>query len=226
MTSLLGPGILSAEGQQHRRTRRVIAPAFTEAKLRELYPVFNDKARELNQRLSAHVEDDAKTVDIMKWLTRTTLDVIGLAGFGYEFNALASEQGSTSPLWTTLSETSATIEFFRLSTLEKIVKLLRTRIPLIDQLPTAENRRLARRITVMQSEARKIVRARQEDISNEFKQGKDLLTLLRGFSNFRLTRHGLTECMRTVKANNDEESKLRLSEDELLAQITAFQFAG
>jgi hypothetical protein len=32
--------------------------------------------------------------DMLSWLNRTTLDIIGLAGFGYEFNSLASSEPS------------------------------------------------------------------------------------------------------------------------------------
>jgi len=31
-------------------------------------------------------------IDVLKWLSRTTLDVIGLAGFNYKFNALNAEE--------------------------------------------------------------------------------------------------------------------------------------
>jgi hypothetical protein len=42
------------------------------------------------------------TVDVVPWLTRATLDIIGLAGFGYSFGSLAN-----------LSETNELEEAFK-----------------------------------------------------------------------------------------------------------------
>lgn len=36
------------------------------------------------------------TIDVIEWLSRATLDIIGLAGFSYEFDAIS--QGETNEL--------------------------------------------------------------------------------------------------------------------------------
>ncbi|KZP19241.1 cytochrome P450 [Athelia psychrophila] len=87
-------GLLTVEGETHRRQRKIIAPAFGRRHVRSLAPVFVRKAGELRDRW-AEMADAAPAggrpprVDVLAWLSRATLDVIGLAGFGYEFNALA-----------------------------------------------------------------------------------------------------------------------------------------
>jgi hypothetical protein len=76
-------------------------PSFSTASTRPLTPVFLDKAYELRDKLlevatseDTDTEKDKKkgTVDMLYWLGRATLDVIGLAGFDYTFNNLHSEK--------------------------------------------------------------------------------------------------------------------------------------
>lgn len=86
--------VLTTESDVHARQRRILAPAFTAAHIRTLHPIFWDKAAELLERWT-HLANDRKglclSVDVLPWLSKATLDAIGLAGFGYQFNALAGK---------------------------------------------------------------------------------------------------------------------------------------
>lgn len=61
-------------------------------------------------------------IEVMSWLSRMTLDVIGLAGFNYEFNALSSEPKSNE-----LNNAFSAI--FRAGTSKGIIPVLRNLIP-------------------------------------------------------------------------------------------------
>lgn len=97
-----------------------MAPAFNSAALKEMYPIFVQKAEELRDRWDKIVDPSSAMsyptppstpppgerkrdtsdfpsaknispgtiVDVCDWMNRATLDVIGLAGFGYNFNSL------------------------------------------------------------------------------------------------------------------------------------------
>lgn len=100
---LAGDGVLMAEFHDHRRQRRILNPAFSPAAIRDMIPVFYAKAAELRDRISAVIEEDAKhdasptppkaediipgarKLDMGKYLTELAFDVIGLAGFDYDF---------------------------------------------------------------------------------------------------------------------------------------------
>ncbi|KAG5648394.1 hypothetical protein DXG03_004968 [Asterophora parasitica] len=89
-------GLLTVEGEQHRRQRRILAPAFGKVQIGCLEPVFWDKATKLRdiwlEQANTQEDMDAKCprIDVLSWLARATLDVIGEAGFGYDFDALSS----------------------------------------------------------------------------------------------------------------------------------------
>lgn len=70
-------------------------PAFAHRHIKTLYPIFWSKSVELARTLSSVVSKETAAsgegtavVDIPGWLARTTLDIIGVAGMGQEFNAI------------------------------------------------------------------------------------------------------------------------------------------
>jgi cytochrome P450 len=99
------------EGAEHKSQRRLIGPAFTTQAVKSMTPIFFQKSEELRDRwetlisdaalplskanalseASAASEDPTSVIDISHWLSRATLDVIGLAGFDYPFNSLQNE---------------------------------------------------------------------------------------------------------------------------------------
>ncbi|KAG9003824.1 hypothetical protein FRB93_010840 [Tulasnella sp. JGI-2019a] len=100
LVELLGRGVLVAEGDVHRRQRRIMNPCFGAAQIRELVPIFNTKAFQLRDiwlhQISEHSEESGYEIDVFKGLSQVTLDIIGLAGFNYNFNALV--EGETNEL--------------------------------------------------------------------------------------------------------------------------------
>lgn len=108
MTEILGNGVLIAEGADHRRQRRILNPSFSQAAVRDMMPIFFDKSYELKEKLQAMITDETieasptpakpedkveggRKIDVMRYLGQTTLDVIGIAGFNYDFKSLSSE---------------------------------------------------------------------------------------------------------------------------------------
>ena len=87
--------MLAAEGQVHKRQRRVGTPAFSLQNMRALVPVTFQKGVELRDRWmtliaeaqnkdGVEAKDDKPTgsarLDVCHWISRATFDVIGLAG--------------------------------------------------------------------------------------------------------------------------------------------------
>jgi cytochrome P450 len=74
--------MLAAEGQVHKRQRRVATPAFSIQNLRALVPVVFGKGGELRDRWMGIIGDkkEGARIDVCRWISRATFDVIGLAG--------------------------------------------------------------------------------------------------------------------------------------------------
>lgn len=87
---ILGIGVLLAEGDEHKTQRKHLMPAFAYRHIKDLYPIFWSKSRELAECLKNELEKRApdNTVEIGEWASRASLDIIGVAGLGQNFNAL------------------------------------------------------------------------------------------------------------------------------------------
>ncbi|KIY71740.1 cytochrome P450 [Cylindrobasidium torrendii FP15055 ss-10] len=85
-------GLLTTEGEVHKKQRKILSPAFSPTSLRSLSPIFWDKARQLRD-IWAELSDSPKPqrIDALSYLSRAMLDIIGLAGFGYRFDVLGSD---------------------------------------------------------------------------------------------------------------------------------------
>ncbi|KAI9656700.1 MAG: hypothetical protein M1829_000386 [Trizodia sp. TS-e1964] len=102
LARLLGVGILLAEGDEHKvAQRKHLMPAFAYRHIRDLYPLFWKKSRELAGALTFHIESlssfssdtentkcPSEVIEVSEWASRATLDIIGIAGMGHDFGAI------------------------------------------------------------------------------------------------------------------------------------------
>ncbi|KAH7929280.1 cytochrome P450 [Leucogyrophana mollusca] len=212
---ILGKGVLVVEGPQHRQQRRIMNPGFGPAQIRDLTDVFFEKAIKLRDVwTSSVIQDDAgkpKRVNVMPWLSRMTLDVIGLAGFNYEFNALNVNE--------TPNELSAAFESM-VTTNQAADKLalLQEMFPPFRVIPTERTKKIDRSQKTMGrigqqllSDAKASVIASEggEKVEKSSVQGRDLLSLL----------------VRANMATDIPESQ-RLSDEDVLSQVPTFLVAG
>ncbi|KAK5124989.1 hypothetical protein LTR85_001179 [Meristemomyces frigidus] len=111
---ILGIGILLAEGEEHKIQRKNLMPAFAYRHVKDLYPTFWSKSRELAQCLSTAskatappsektdnadqdpekvvVEHAPGVIEVGNWSSRATLDIIGVSGVGQDFHALQNPE--------------------------------------------------------------------------------------------------------------------------------------
>ncbi|KAI0823081.1 cytochrome P450 [Trametes gibbosa] len=95
MRVLLGPGLLGTKGEQHRRQRKMLNPVFSTKHLREMIPLFYEVIHRTRDAMMVRVRaGDAATgveLDMLSWASRTTLEVLGQAGLGYSFDSLTED---------------------------------------------------------------------------------------------------------------------------------------
>ncbi|KAK6346553.1 hypothetical protein TWF696_006677 [Orbilia brochopaga] len=96
LARLLGNGLLMAEGDEHKRQRKILTPAFHPRHLRSLFPLFWSKSVEMVRLISAEIEKaevENPVIEFNSWSSRCTLDIIGKAAAGVDFNAMVDPTG-------------------------------------------------------------------------------------------------------------------------------------
>ncbi|KAL0954819.1 hypothetical protein HGRIS_003764 [Hohenbuehelia grisea] len=86
-----GLGLLSTEGDHHKRQRKMINPVFSAAHMREMLPIFYEIAHQLQDTLSTKLESAPQEIDMLRWMSRTAVEIIGQSGLGYSFDSLKGD---------------------------------------------------------------------------------------------------------------------------------------
>ncbi|KAJ9265518.1 hypothetical protein DTO212C5_6711 [Paecilomyces variotii] len=171
-------GLVLAEGERHKCIRKNTRPAFSSRALQDLYPMMWTKALTLTRLLRDEVQqqstavDSMGTVDICPWATRVSLDIIGVAGLGREFNMLKNSEDQLFRAYEYLSE----------PTLEKIVYFFlcsRFSYELVQRLPFWRlNVAFREQIDSIRRIAEDLVREKREAIVGKGDDNVDILSLL------------------------------------------------
>jgi len=86
---ILGDGLLTAEGEMHRRQRKVLTPAFATGYIRDIVPIFTEKSTDLVNILVHELSNQGpEGIEMFRYLSRTTLDIIGSAGTSHHIISL------------------------------------------------------------------------------------------------------------------------------------------
>ncbi|KAJ7630451.1 cytochrome P450 [Roridomyces roridus] len=201
---LLGQGVFGMEGAEHKVLRKLIGPAFTAQAVKEMSPAFFQKAEELRDRWDALISAQSGTIDVAHWLSRTTFDIFGLAGLDYHFNALHDE---SEPVY------SAYRQMFAISDKASQSRVLKQLyLPILEKIwPDADDKNTQRCQKIIRESGLSLIKSKRDAILAEkpdFSSGeRDILSLL-------------------IKSNLSSEPSNRLSDTQLLDQITSFLFAG
>lgn len=193
LARILGRGILFAEGDDHKRQRRIMNHPFTQAMVNSYYPIFLEQANKLKDRMADELDgtttadngeksvsgkptsDDSswQVVEITRWLAKTTLDVIGLTGFDYKFGSLDNSDNK-------LAETFARmLKPRKIKMWMIVVQRLAVWFPWITKLPTEAARNLRASMDLMESEGRAMLDIRKKwEESGELEDKRDLMSLI------------------------------------------------
>ncbi|KAI5123119.1 hypothetical protein M0805_001475 [Coniferiporia weirii] len=210
---VIGICLQSTIGEQHKKQRKMLNPAFSTKHMREMLPVLYPIAHQLRECLKREVRDNKEHTDVIAWISRTALEYIGQGGLGYSFSALDIEKKSDS-------YADAFITFFpslfRLLLVRQlspwIVKLgsprLRERI--LDCIPFEAVKEMRKIVETLENTSRDILRKKREAIEKgdeavlaQVGKGKDIMSIL-------------------LKAN----AEANLPESEFIGQMSLFVLAG
>ena len=169
MVRILGMGVLLAEGNSHRTQRKALAPGFSIQSIKALTPVFWRKSLLLSKLWERDMlleKTRSKTIEILEWLNRTTLDIIGEAGFGTDLNSLENPE-------TPIREAYRLVFAFDISS--RVLHGLAAFIPLTKYLPAKMNRDMLQSRNIIISKANDIVRQKHQ---KTHAKDKDIIALI------------------------------------------------
>ncbi|KAJ3065379.1 hypothetical protein HDU98_011261 [Podochytrium sp. JEL0797] len=200
LSKFIGNGLVTIEDSLHKRQRAIINPIFRVKHINSLVPIFFQSAKELTRQWDSNLENSSThEFELSEEMSKPTLDIIGRAGFGYDFGAVSHGQ---SPLFEAYS--------FGLSSLTLMDALINGLAPFLNWI--VPSRRLKRaqfeaaRVQI-RAQCEQILEARKLAIKDGDETANDLLTIL-------------------LKANMAEDAKNRLNDDEVMAQVMTFLAAG
>ncbi|KAF7366265.1 hypothetical protein MSAN_00882700 [Mycena sanguinolenta] len=210
---LLGEGLLTVVGDDHKRQRRILNQAFGGPQIRYLTEIFVKKAVQLRDMWVAELAQGNSvapdlTVDICDGIGRMTLDVIGEAGFNHEFQALA-DTGKPNKLAELLTNLFHSPEARR----NWMFLQLQTLIPALKLLPLPGQKALATAHATMYSIASQIVSESKRALSD-------------GEKSFDSSKRDLLSILLKANMPTSIPAHQRLSDAELIAQISTFVAAG
>ncbi|KAJ6607877.1 cytochrome P450 [Mycena sp. CBHHK59/15] len=207
---IVGPGILVVEGDVHKRQRKIMNPAFGAPQVRALTGIFVEKSLQLRDIWASQIAKGGGVarVEILSWFSKATLDIIGLAGFNYDINALGAESVDKPNELAHAFETIVTAEGGM-----TFMRFLRTRVRLLRKLPTKMDKTVQHAQDTMMRIGRGLLRDSKKEIAEngtvDTGRARDLLSLL-------------------VRANTakDIPASQQLSDEDVLAQVPTFLVAG
>lgn len=165
-------------------------PAFSFRHIKDLYPVFWSKSMEMVNALQDYVASQpANTaVEMGDWASRATLDIIGVAGMGQDFNALKDPNSD-------LTQTYQRI--FKPSRAQQILGLLGLFIHpnIIAHIPVKRNADIHAACQVARDTCRRVVEQKKIRLANKEPMDPDIISVALesgGFSDENLVDQMMT----------------------------------
>ncbi|KAG1836307.1 cytochrome P450 [Suillus subluteus] len=206
-----GKGIIWAEGDDHKRHRRVMLPGFGGPESKAFLSLFKNCAESMSNKWTEIInnsEEGSVVFNIPAWLSRATLDAIGEAAFDVRFSSIDNNESDLARSYRNVmtdvfgSPSDGEVLF------QGISKYIPRRI-LEYFVEEGQNPRIVRMReagNLATSVAKQLVKDKAEMLLGG-KGSRDVFSLL-------------------VKANMDADAKAKLTEEELFAQMRTILLAG
>ncbi|KAI0631049.1 cytochrome P450 [Trametes polyzona] len=218
---MLGPGVLAvtghgsherAQGETHRKQRKILTPAFAPRHLRALVPLCYSVVNRLVDALDSRTSADGADVDVLGWMGRTALELIGQCGLGHSFDPLTEDvPDAFAAAVKNFAPVATSPEMILLRQIVPFVKDLGPRWLrrfIVERLPIPCVRRMIEISDTMHEGALKLFTAKKAAIeAGHSTDAKDIMSLL-------------------LQANMAASEEERLPDDELIGQMSSIILAA
>lgn len=192
---ILGNGILLAEGDEHKAQRKSLMPAFAFRHVKNLYPVFWEKSCSGVQAMVKQIELDAAKeptsptiadpekdaldkatnskvgrLEVGGWASRITLDIIGVAGLGRDFDATSDPDNELFKTYNSI---------FTPSLQAQLLGVLGLLIPLwmIRSIPVKRNEVMTNAAKTIRGACHDLIREKKEKLARKELTDVDILSV-------------------------------------------------
>ncbi|KAI6017137.1 cytochrome P450, partial [Pisolithus marmoratus] len=200
-----GRGILWSQGEDHKRQRKSLTPAFSQAAIRNLTPIFYSSAHKARSAWEAMIDTssgNSTVIEVQNWMDHISLDTIGLAGFSHDFGSL---DGKSTPI----TEIFSTFGSSKRSAMNVGLVLLSEVFPLLEYVPTPRTKLFHEMQRIVENISTGLLartRKEKEEGVLDGKEDKSIIGVL-------------------IKAN-DSDSSIHLTHEEVLGQMKVLLVAG
>ncbi|KAG9227224.1 hypothetical protein CCMSSC00406_0004237 [Pleurotus cornucopiae] len=200
-----GQGLTWADGDVHKRQRKIMLPGFGTREARSFLPIFFSAANKLGEKWKDMISASSADGSMVKLAVRSVLYTC-VAAFDYRFGGLDDDKNELANAYTTLlSETFGSpslTSIFTISTWAHLPSWLRH----FFQRKSAKLRHARETERIGNGVAKTLIDAKANALLDG-KGNKDIMSLL-------------------VQSNNSENESTRMSTPEMLAQMRTIMLAG
>ncbi|KAG0706187.1 cytochrome P450 [Suillus ampliporus] len=213
---IFGDGLLSTLGEHHRKQRKLLNPVFSISHVREMVPTFLQVTKCLRDGIVAQVEHGPREINMLEWLNRTALELVGQSGLGYSFDCL--KEGYTIPYSIAVKNLMPSI--VKVSVARQFLPFLihvgppNFRRFIVNIFPWKALKEISGIIDVMDKTSAKVFEEKKRAVLegneaslHQIGQGKDIMSIL-------------------LRANMNASVEDRLPDSELVAQMSTLVFTA
>ncbi|EIM80362.1 cytochrome P450 [Stereum hirsutum FP-91666 SS1] len=211
-----GMNLTGTLGEHHRRQRKLLNPVFSAAHMRYMIPVFYKITHQLCDIIKAKTSDGPRELDIMEWMGRVALELVGQGGLGYSFNALDENvKNAYAEAARGFTPALAKVEFYR-PFLPLVVPIVPAWVRrwLAKNLPWKDLNNVTEIVDIMNETSIKILEEKKKALQkgddavvHQVAEGRDIMSIL-------------------LQANISASEDMKLPESEILAQMSLLIFAA
>ncbi|KAI0070119.1 cytochrome P450 [Panus rudis PR-1116 ss-1] len=184
---VFGAGLLSSLGEEHRRHRKILNPVFNINHMRYMTPIFYRVVHKMRNAIANEVESGVQEIDMLNWMTRAALELVGQGGLGHSFDSL--EKDELNPFAEDIKALmySALLIFIVIAALPFFASIgsPQFRRRLVEMIPYWRVRRSLEISDALDKTSREILRRKREAlaqgdeaVSRQVGEGKDIMSVL------------------------------------------------
>ena len=155
--------------------RKALMPSFAHRHVTKLYPIFWSKSVEMANAIERQLQSSSSkdtVIQVSDWANRVSLDIIGLAGMGYDFRALQDPESEFRQKYRKLR-----MEPNTLTKLIILITILTVGFKKVFELPIKWNRASKDAAEHIRGVARQIVREKKEKLQRGGIQDTDIASV-------------------------------------------------